>query len=286
MDLTLLHAAEAAGIGLIAGVIGGLAGIGGSLIMLPGLGFIFGYSGPDKASHHLYMASAMMVNVLVSAPAAWRHAKAGSVPYGLVGVILPVMALAMLAGVLLSDRIQGDTLVLLLAGFIAVYAGMNLFRVARRVPEPPASAPTPGRPLLAGIGAVTGLIGGLLGIGGGLVMVPMLQVLARTPLRLAIGASASVMVFTATVGSALKVYGLPGHGQEIADAFILAVAMGPTAILGSLVGSRLTHALPLRVVRVVIATLLLAASARMAYSVWAANRGEPPAPVAAPAQGP
>ncbi len=53
-------------IGLVAGLVGGLAGIGGSIIMLPALGLFLGYKTPARTEHHLYMASAMTVNILVA----------------------------------------------------------------------------------------------------------------------------------------------------------------------------------------------------------------------------
>lgn len=275
LDLTLVHALEAAALGLIAGVVGGLAGIGGSMIMLPGLGLFLGYDEPERTVHHLYMASAMIVNVLVAAPAAWRHTLAKCVPGPIVRVVLPSMTLAMLVGVLLSDQIEGERLVLILAGFIAGYALLNLFRVVRPRKTPASHPPWPHRGLLAGIGGVTGLVGGLLGIGGGIVMVPLLQILARTPLRLAIGASSAVMVLTALVGSALKVWGLPSHGYRFTDALLLAAAMGPTAVVGSLIGARLTHTLPIKAVRLIISLLLLTAAARMAYSHFHHERRGP-----------
>jgi uncharacterized membrane protein YfcA len=278
LDLTPVHALEAAALGLVAGVVGGLAGIGGSLIILPGLGLFMGYDEPLRTRHHLYMASAMVVNVLVAAPAAWRHMLAKCVPGPIVKVVMPSMILAMLAGVLLSDQVQGERLVLILAGFIAGYAVLNILRVVRPRKNPATHPPWPHRGLLAGIGGITGVIGGLLGVGGGIVMVPLLQIFARTPLRLAIGASSAVMCVTAVFGSALKVWGLPAHGYRVSEALILAAAMGPTAVVGSLIGARLTHTLPIRTVRVIVSLLLLAAAARMAYSHFRHERYTPAAP--------
>lgn len=277
---------QAAVLGLVAGVAGGLAGIGGSLIILPGLGLFLGYDEPHRTVQHLYMGSAMIVNVLVAAPAAWRHSRAGSVPGPIVKVILPAMTLAMLVGVLLSDQVRGERLVLVLSLFIAGYALLNIYRVIRPRKNRPVDPPPPHRGLLAGIGGVTGVIGGLLGIGGGIVMVPLLQVFAKTPLRLAIGASSAVMCVTAVFGSALKVWGLPSHGSAVADALLLAGVMAPTAIVGSLVGARLTHTLPLKTVRIVISALLLAAAARMAFSHFREERRSDPAPATESPQAP
>ena len=57
--------------GLIAGVLGGMLGVGGSVIMIPGLTLVLGYD------QHLYQASAMVANVAGAVPAALRHHRAG-----------------------------------------------------------------------------------------------------------------------------------------------------------------------------------------------------------------
>jgi len=59
-------------IGLAAGALGGLLGIGGSIIMIPALAI---FLGDDQ---HLYQAAAMVVNIAVALPAAIRHKRAGA----------------------------------------------------------------------------------------------------------------------------------------------------------------------------------------------------------------
>ena len=81
-------------IGLGAGLIGGLAGIGGSLIMLPALAIVLGYSDEARTEHHLYMAAAMCVNILVAVPAAYQHHRKGAVRKDLVKVLLPSVGVA------------------------------------------------------------------------------------------------------------------------------------------------------------------------------------------------
>ena len=71
-EFTWVDAGAIAAIGLMAGTLGGLLGVGGSVIMIPALTAIFG---PEQ---HLYQAAAMAVNVGVAVPAAWRHHGAGA----------------------------------------------------------------------------------------------------------------------------------------------------------------------------------------------------------------
>lgn len=270
-------------IGAFAGVLGGLAGIGGSMIMLPALAVFVADPDPDTA-HHMFMAAAMVVNVVVSFPAALRHRKAGAINYGALRVILPAMALSIVAGVLVSNQIQGLTLRKILAGFIAAYALMTIARYFRKTPEPdlPDKKVHPVR--LTVIGVATGLVAGLLGIGGGVLMVPMLQIFCKMPIRNAIATSSAVMVLTAVVGASLKLATLgPEHGRSVVDALIIAAALSPTAFIGGRLGATLTHKLPLQAVRLVVSLALLVVAARMAVDAWNKRQaGADDKPVEAP----
>lgn len=249
-------------IGLAAGLLGGLAGIGGSLIMLPGLAFLLGT--PDPAQYHVYMAAAMTVNIAVAIPSAIRHHRAGAVRLDITGFLLPAMAITILIGVLVSNQDDGNRLKVLLGAFIAAYCIMNLVKLALRHPEPSEHHERTNMPRLLTVGSLTGFIAGLLGIGGGVMMVPMLQFFCRIPLRQAIGTSSAVMCLTAVIGATLKLLTLGTHDQSAGDALILALLMAPLAIIGAWTGARLTHALPLPVVRGTISVLLLAAAAKLA----------------------
>jgi len=72
------------------------------------------------------------------------------------------------------------------------------------------------------------------------------------------------MPATAVVGASIKTGTLHTHDQSVYGALILIAAIGPMAILGGRLGAGLMHHLPLRVVRVIIAVVLLAAAVRMA----------------------
>ncbi|MCH9003289.1 MAG: TSUP family transporter, partial [Planctomycetes bacterium] len=60
-------------IGLFTGVVGGLLGVGGSIVMIPAMTEVIG---PDQ---HLYQAAAMIVNFFVVVPAVYQHRKAGAI---------------------------------------------------------------------------------------------------------------------------------------------------------------------------------------------------------------
>ncbi|MFI4916835.1 MAG: sulfite exporter TauE/SafE family protein [Phycisphaerales bacterium JB060] len=255
-------------IGALAGVLGGLAGIGGSMIMLPALALFVADPDPDTA-HHMFMAAAMVVNVVVSFPAALRHRKAGAIHYGALRIILPSMAISIVVGVLVSNQIEGLTLRKILAGFIAAYALMTIYRFFKKSLEPEVDDKGVHPIRLTVIGVATGMVAGLLGIGGGVLMVPMLQVFCKLPIKNAIGTSSAVMVLTAVIGASLKLGTLgPEHGRSVVNALIIAAALSPTAFIGARIGATLTHKLPLQAVRLVVSIALLIVAARMAADAW------------------
>jgi uncharacterized membrane protein YfcA len=106
-------------------------------------------------------------------------------------------------------------------------------------------------------------VGGLLGLGGGVLLVPMLQMLCRVPLRNSIATSSAVICMTAVIGAGSKMASLNALGQSPRHALVLALLMAPTAVLGGHVGAHLTHALPIRVVRALITVLLMFMAVRL-----------------------
>lgn len=261
------HILLAAAVGLIAGVLGGLAGIGGSIVIIPGLALGFGYSDAAHSEHHVYMAAAMCVNVLVGVGATRRHIAAGALRWPLVAGIVPWMAAGIIAGVLISNITHGRVLKELLAVFIAGYCLLNLYRIWRPRTDATRPAERITRPTLAGIGGLAGMFAGLLGLGGGVVMVPLLQVIANVRLRQAIAVSAAVMIISAAIGAALKLATLrAASGHSALEALVYVPILAPGAILGGAGGAWLAHRLPLAIVRAAVSLLLLVAALRMSFA--------------------
>jgi uncharacterized membrane protein YfcA len=260
----------AAAIGLLAGLVGGLCGIGGSIIMLPGLALAFGYDDEANTRHHLYMASAMLVNVVVAAMAIWPHVRARAIDRRVVVRLMPPMAAAIIGGVMLGDQVSGSIPKLVLVVFLFMFVAWTLFTAIRKLPEPAPEQERATTARLGTIGIVTGLLAGFLAIGGGIVMVPAMQLAAKLPLRRAIAASAAAMCLASPIGAAMKFSSLPEHtdalGQPLSrgSALALGVAMAAGAAIGSPLGARLTHKLRLPHLRLAVAVVLGLSAAKMA----------------------
>jgi uncharacterized membrane protein YfcA len=105
-------------------------------------------------------------------------------------------------------------------------------------------------------GALGGLLSGLFGVGGGIVMVPLLIALAGMDQRRAATTSLAAILPTSIVGS--LTYLANGHVDLVAGAIIAA-----GAVVGALIGSRLLRRIPLFWLRWLFIALLLVVAVRM-----------------------
>lgn len=88
-----------------------------------------------------------------------------------------------------------------------------------------------------GIGVVAGLFAAMFGIGGGVVIVPLLMLVARMPPRMAAATSLAALILTSLIG--VVRYAGTGHVDWIA-----AILIGFPAVVGVLIGIRFQRRLP------------------------------------------
>lgn len=250
-------------LGLAAGTLGGMLGIGGSIIMIPVLTLVF------RRDQHLAQAAAMIVNVFVATPAMLRHRRAQAVDWMIVWRMIPAGIVCIVLGVEISNGYDGRVLQIAFGLFLIYVIYVNM----RKLLDPGTAVNGDngyrGWMRASVVGGVTGLTAGLLGIGGGILAVPLLQRICRLPLRHCIATSAAIMCITAAVGAVRKnltLESLPpldGAALDPQDSLLIAACLAPTAVIGGLLGAGLTHSLPLPWIRAVLTVLLGIASAKL-----------------------
>lgn len=255
-------------IGLCMGVLGGMLGIGGSVIMIPALTLFKG------ENQHLYQAAAMICNFFVSAAAMIAHNKARVLDKNILKWLIPAAMVGILCGVLLSNcsLFEGQNSYLLaraFGGFLIYVVLYNSYRLYlslhpkienKRKPMPATNIASFFSALC---GTVTGLAAGLLGIGAGTVSTPLQQVTLKLPLRNAMSNSAVTIVCISWLGAIYKNTTLANHGLHFTDSFKIAICIIPGAIVGGLVGGHLMHTLPKNIVRAVFILVCIAAAIKL-----------------------
>ena len=261
-------------IGITAGTLGGLLGIGGAIIVIPALVLITSFNGTyDGRTQHLIQAVGMICNFCVSLPAAYSHWQSGAVIKQLVKRMVPAALVGVLAGVFFSNQpvFAGDNgkyLSIILGCFLFYVACFNLFRLlGKRTPLEPddCQLDSDKKVEVFASGGIVGLIAGLLGVGGGSICVPCQQVLLKVPLRSAIANSSCTILGIVLVGAIYKNATLAIHGIEVTQSFKLAACIAPSAMVASFFGSKLTHIVKQDYLRIVYVVFMFAVSILVIY---------------------
>lgn len=254
-------------LGFCCGTVGAMLGLGGSIVLIPTLNEAFG------PRQHLHQAIAMIVSIFVVAAACWGHRKAGAIQGGIIKNTIPASIFTVLLGVWVSglEVFQGanqEYLTGVFGAFLLIAGICYTGRLLRAGPsslrddEPIPSSGLSWKAVLL-VGAPTGFVSGLLGLGGGIIAVPAQQLFLRIGVRDAIANSAATMLGLSVVGAAAKNYHWwAGHPDQRYAPVLIAIVIIPTAVLGGLVGSRLTHLLPPKWVSGCFLAVLLIAGVR------------------------
>lgn len=219
--MTLADAALGAGVGLVSGLLAGVFGVGGGIVMTPGVQLLIG--------------APAIVALATPLPAIFPTALAGAYTYGRRGE-LDVRAAAWLAGPGLVGAAAGawatgwieTSLLLLITALLLAWQSLRILRPVRR-PRRDAAAAAPAG-VLASIGLLAGVLSGLLGIGGGLVIVPFLAGWLGMPLKRTLGTSLLAIVAIVVPGTIVHL--ALGH-IDLAIFAALAVGAVPGARIGA-----------------------------------------------------
>lgn len=173
-------AAWAVGIGLVAGVLSGLFGVGGGIVMTPGIDTFLPV--PPIAA----LETPLPVIFPTALAGAYTYRRAGQVDVRAASWMAPPGLVGSVVGALLTRVI--DVRVLLLATALLLgYQSISILRGGARRDRGDAKAVS--ATTFLGIGLVAGLVSGLLGVGGGVVIVPLLAGWLGMPLKRALGTS-------------------------------------------------------------------------------------------------
>lgn len=228
MEAGALRDVLTAALGIATGVLSGAFGVGGAIISQPGIRAL--------GVAPLIAVGTTLPSIFPSAVSgALRYRSAALISWTAVRYTVPAGFIAAIAGALLSDVVPGDghLLMLMTAGLLA-FTAWRMYHGARAGPRADGAdvGTTRGDPRIAygAVGLVAGLLSGLLGIGGGVIMVPGFTGLAGLSVKAAIATS------LVCVG-AFAVPGTVTHAlQDQIDwrvALVLTIAVIPGARLGA-----------------------------------------------------
>ncbi|MBK5275832.1 MAG: sulfite exporter TauE/SafE family protein [Desulfuromonadales bacterium] len=254
-------------LGAFAGVLAGLLGVGGGLVIVPILTFIFTARGlPAEHILHLALGTSLASIMFTSVSSLRAHHKRGAVDWAVVRRITPGIMSGTFLGTCVASRLSTHTLKVSFVVFLFVVAGQMLLDI-----KPKPHRQLPGRTAMFGVGGLIGGISSLVGIGGGSMSVPFM-VWCNVAMHTAIGTSSAIGFPIALAGAiGYVVNGLSMDLPPLTIGFVYLPALAGVAaasILTAPLGARLAHSLPIGRLKKVFALFLLAMGIKMLLSLF------------------
>ena len=244
--------------GLGVGFASGLLGVGGCFIMVPVQFWILKSIGVDPT---IAIRIAFGTNLLVVLPTAFSgamtHHKRRAVMWK-AGVTLGIAgAIGAFFGAFIASHLPGRVLTI---GFgIAVILGG--IRMLTAKPPTITEKPSDSIPAFILWGIPLGIVSGIIGIGGGVLMVPIMIFFLRFRMHQAVGTSTALMIFTAVGGTlsflinGLGVEGLPPYSTGYLN-WLQWILLAGCSIPMATVGARTAHLLPAKQLRYIFVIVM------------------------------
>jgi uncharacterized membrane protein YfcA len=230
-----------------------IAGVGAAFILIP----VFIALGVEV---HVAMATALLLNSIAMSFASVRYIRNRLVVWRTAVPILIVATLLSPLGAYLSQGLDRNVLLWMFVGFLLFAASMMLFYKPRARDAESSTARLLGYGI--SVGGFAGFLGGLLGVGGGNFIVPVLVWLGFDPKK-ASATTSFIVIFSSFSG-------FLGHATlgSINGQLLALTALGSAG--GALLGSWLmTDKLKSRQVKLVIGVILLLIAAKMIWGLVA-----------------
>jgi uncharacterized protein len=263
LNLSLLVIMAYILLGAVAGIIGGLLGLGGGIVIVPALLYLFIQQGfSAEIQMHLAVATSLTTIIFTSMASTWSHHRHGAVYWEVVAYLVPGIVIGCVLGALTANNLRSETLRIAFGLFellVAIQVGLGL--------KPSGKRQLPGNNGMVFTGGVIGTMSTILGIGGGTLTVPFL-LWCNVNIRNAVATSAACGLPIAAVGALSFIitgwnhYALP-QGSTGYVYWPAALAILVTSILTAPLGVRLAHILPVTILRRIFALVLAIVGIRM-----------------------
>lgn len=258
-------------LGMFAGFLAGLLGIGGGLVLVPGLYFGLKAMGFESgALMHVAVGTSLAVIIPTGLSSVRAHWKRDAVRLDLVKQIAPGILLGVTVGTFIAHHIAEEGMTMFFACALSALAIVMIVNPARFSPL----HTTPSKPWMALSGIVIGTFSSLMGIGGATISVPWMAI-CRVPMHTAVGTASAlglVIAVPAALGFVIigwDAEGLPPYSLGYIN-FLAWPLIIPASVLAAPWGAKLAHSVSVDRLRKFFAGFLVIVALKM---LWEALHG-------------
>jgi len=199
------------------GFLAGFFGVGGGVILVPVLIFLFEHQGANNSIvTQLAMGTSLLIVTFASMSSAAKHTHQKNVYWRAVLIMGLASVVTASLGSVAAAAVSG---VLLRKIFAVAVLASGLRLLFEKTKQESAGEFNPQAWKFILIGSVVGLLSSLTGVGGGLVSIPLMYYLLHFPIKRAIGTSSATIIITA--GAAVTGYIVNGFGNPYLPAHTL-----------------------------------------------------------------
>ncbi|MGB0204999.1 MAG: sulfite exporter TauE/SafE family protein [Neptuniibacter sp.] len=254
--------------GAFAGILAGLLGVGGGIVIVPVLFFLFqGFGVSPESAMVVATATSLATIVPTSISSIRSHNKKGNVDFELLKRWSGYIFVGVLAGSWLVTRVDGTWLTALF-GVIATLSALNmLFRTGKSA----LFEQLPGKAGQSVMGSSIGFFSSMVGIGGGTISVPLLT-LYNYPAHKAVGTAAAIGLIISLPGAVTMLIMGSTPADAPAGTFGLVNLIGflcivPLTVLFAPIGVSIASKLDAAKLKKVFAVVLLITGLRMLFQL-------------------
>jgi len=254
-------------LGLLVGLLAGLLGIGGGVVIVPLLVFLFSaHHFPEDRVVHLALGTSLTSIVFTNLSSVRAHHLRGAVRWDIVHAIAPGVIAGTLLGTVFADRLSSRYLAIIFTVFVLCSSMQMLLD---RKPKP--SRQLPGKVGMSLAGFTIGALSSLVGVGGGILTIPLMT-MSNVAMINCIATSAAIGLPISLAGAVgYMVTGLDkSHLPPLSLGYVYIPALAGL-VLGSFVtvplGARLAHGMPPQLLKRIFVVIMLILAAKMLYSL-------------------
>ena len=254
-------------LGVFAGFVAGLFGVGGGLTLVPVLFMIFSAENfPQAHLMHLTLGTSMATIVLTSISSMRAHHSYGAVRWDIVKGLAPGLMFGTLGGSLFAGMVPTRPLAIAFTT-IVYYASLQIALDFK----PKAQRGLPGTPALFGVGAAIGVVSSLVAAGGGFMSIPFM-VFCNVAIHQAVGTSSMLgfpIAIAGFVGYLIAGWGTPGLPPYTVSYIYLPAFVGVVSmsILVAPLGARVAHSLPVKPLKRAFGVFLALLATKMLHGL-------------------
>lgn len=201
-------------IGIFAGILSGLFGVGGGIVIVPSLIAVYSYIHPqNNYAVQTAIATSLFTIIFTSSSSTYKQAKNGNVIHLAALLIGFTSAVSVFLLSKIALDLPSETLKKIFS-VVLIVVGIRMLFINRTVNAESEQVPQYNKVLTSSIGIISGAIAAFAGLGGGIFVTPLTHYMLKFPIKKSIGTSSAAVFITSLAGVTGYIVNKPPDASE------------------------------------------------------------------------